>query len=456
MNYNEAVKYVCDVPKFGATVDGRNKSGNDNLSYVMEKLGNPHLETKSIHIAGTNGKGSTAQFVSGILNAAGYKTGIFTSPHLVKINERIAINYIDKDDEENLLKKDLISDDDFTTCFNKVMEAVEESIKDGKLHLSFFEFIFAMAAVYFAQVKPDYVIYETGLGGRLDATNIINPDITAITSIGMDHTAYLGNSIEDIAKEKSGIIKSGVPVVFNTGDVEADSIIENVATTLSSEAINVAKNRYIINEITDKTIDFSMYNSYYKYDNLIINTDAVYQVDNAATAIVLCNTLLQKKEGLDEAILKKGLEVFCWQGRMEHIHDNVILDGAHNVDAIKRFIESVKMSYLESGKINLVFAVAGDKDYEPMIRMLCQELPLNKVYVTSINSERGISSEYIAALFGLYLGKARENSVYSVESNDDIREVYEQAYAEVRYTQDVLFCVGSLYLIGSIKEIDRG
>ena len=452
MNYNEAVKYVCDIPKFVAGVDGRNKSGNENLSYVMEKLGNPHLKIKSIHIAGTNGKGSTAQFVSKILNASGYKTGIFTSPHLVKINERISIHYIDENSEELYQQKD-ISDEDFLYCFNKVFTVVEETTKEGRIHLSFFEFMFAMAAVYFAIKEPDYVIYETGLGGRLDATNILSPVITCITSIGLDHTTYLGDTIEQIAKEKAGIIKKSVPVVYNTGDIEADYIIENEAKVLDAEAINVAKNRYIINEIADKTIDFSVHNSYYKYNNLVINTGALYQVDNAATAITLCNKLLNKKDGLDETIIRQGLERFFWQGRLEQINSNVVLDGAHNIDAIKRFIESVNETYSHKNKIDLLFAVAGDKDYEPMIEMLCQELPLNRVYVTSINSTRGISSDYIGALFKFYLGRYKEQKDYIVECDDNIRYIYEQAYNAVRYTDDMLFCVGSLYLIGSIKEI---
>ncbi len=452
MNYNEAVKYVCDIPRFVAGADGRNKTGNTNLSYVMEKLGNPHLKIKSVHIAGTNGKGSTAQFVSGILNAAGYKTGIFTSPHLVKINERISLHYMDANSEEMFIKNN-ISDEDFLSCFDEVFLAVEEAVKEGKIHLSFFEFMFAMAAVYFSKKKPDYVIYETGLGGRLDATNILKPEITCITSIGLDHTAYLGNTIEKIAGEKAGIIKSGIPVIYNTGDIEADYVVEKEAKQLSSEAINVAKNRYIINEIADKTIDFSIHNSYYKYDNLVINTVALYQVDNAATAVVLCNRLLDKKEGLEESIINKGLEGFFWQGRMERINANVVLDGAHNMDAIKRFIESVNEVYSYKDKIDLLFAVAGDKDYEPMIEMLCQELPLNRVYVTSINSDRGISSDYIGALFKFYLGRSKEAGTYTVESHDDIRGIYEQAYNAVRYTDDMLFCVGSLYLIGSIKEI---
>ncbi len=452
MNYNEAVKYVCDIPKFVAGVDGRNKSGNENLTYVMEKLGNPHLKIKSIHIAGTNGKGSTAQFVSGILNASGYKTGIFTSPHLVKINERISIHHIDEDSEEIYQKND-ISDEDFLYCFHKVFAVVDETTKEGRLHLSFFEFMFALAAVYFATKEPDFVIYETGLGGKLDATNILSPAITCITSIGLDHTAYLGDTVEQIATEKAGIIKKGIPVIYNTGDMEADYIIENEANAKGAEAINVAKNRYIINEIADKTIDFSIHNSYYKYNNLVINTVALYQVDNATTAITLCNKLLNKKEGIAESIVRLGLAGFWWQGRMEQINANVVLDGAHNIDAIKRFIESVNEAYFPRTEIDLLFAVAGDKDYEPMIEMLCQELTLNRVYVTSINSTRGISSDYIAALFKFYLGRYREHGTYSVESNDNIREIYEQAYNAVRYTDDMLFCVGSLYLIGSIKEI---
>jgi len=452
MNYNEAVKYVCEIPKFVAGIDGRSKSGNENLSYVMEKLGNPHLKIKSIHIAGTNGKGSTAQFVSGILNASGYKTGIFTSPHLVKINERISIHYID-DNSEEIYQKNDISDEDFLYCFHKVFAVVEEATKEGRLHLSFFEFMFALAAVYFSDKEIDYVIYETGLGGRLDATNILKSAITCITSIGLDHTAYLGDTIEQIAKEKAGIIKKHIPVIYNTGEMEADYVIEGEAENLNAEAINVAKNRYIINEIADKTIDFSIHNSYYKYNNLIINTVALYQVDNAATAITLCNKLLDKKEGLDETIVNKGLAGFSWQGRMEQINTNVVLDGAHNIDAIKRFIECVNESYSYKTKINLLFAVAGDKDYEPMIEMLCQELPLSKVYVTSINSNRGISSDYIGALFKFYLGRYKEQGTYSVDSDDDIKGIYEQAYSTVRYTDDMLFCVGSLYLIGSIKEM---
>ena len=264
-DYEQAEKYILDIPLFSVSENGRHKSGNENLAAFLDKLDNPHKNIKCIHIAGTNGKGSTANFIKCILDEMGYKTGIFTSPHLVDIRERIAID-------------ECISRDDFVKCFNKVLSAEEALLSEGRNHLSYFEFLFAMAAVYFDEKKPDYVIYETGLGGRLDATNLISPLVTVITSIGMDHMKYLGDTIELIAMEKAGIIKEGVPVVYNTGSDKADAVISKAAKRHNSKEINVAKTKYIINNLSDKTIDFSLYNSYYKYDNLVIKTNALYQV----------------------------------------------------------------------------------------------------------------------------------------------------------------------------------
>lgn len=174
-----------------------------------------------------------------------------------------------------------------------------------------------MAAVYFAKRELDFVIYETGLGGRLDATNVLIPDVSIITSIGLDHTKYLGDTIEKIAYEKAGIIKKHVPVVYHTGDEQADNIICEIADTLDADAINVAKTKYIINEITDKTIDFSVSGRYYSYDNLKINTCATYQIDNAVTAIEACHTLFKntdfEKRVMDTAVIKKSLKDFFGQ-----------------------------------------------------------------------------------------------------------------------------------------------
>lgn len=454
MNYLEAVDEIINIPRFNNTGDGTNKSGNDNLLRVLEKLGNPQLGTKSIHIAGTNGKGSTCQFVKCILNKLGYDVGVFTSPHLTKINQRIEISYgCGKNCASHY-----ISDMDFLKCYELVKTAIARNQSEGGKRLSFFEVVFAIATVYFDEKKPDYVIYETGLGGRLDATNVILPEITAITSIGLDHTEYLGDTIELIAKEKAGIIKHGVPVVYNTGDSAADFVIEKQASAMTARAINVAKSDYIINELTDKTIDFSIYNSYYRYNNLVIPTaGALYQVDNAMTAIAICNCIVHRDGIVPENDIKEALADFVWEGRMERIHPNIILDGAHNTDAVMRFVQGVK-ALCGDRKIYLLFAVAGDKDYRPMIKHICSELRIGEVFVTALNSKRGISSEYIADIFREYLkGQAQGvnapvDASYVVE-NDDISASFKMAYKAVENTENLLFCVGSLYLVGDIKRI---
>lgn len=465
LSYKDVTEYIENIPMFGPNIEGRNKSGNDNLSYVMEKLGHPEKNIKAVHIAGTNGKGSTTQFTADILCALGYAVGLFTSPHLLRINERISMmvpkDYADvaRSAETDDQTKDLsvkrmdITDDEFVECFCVVREAVDESVREGRLHLSYFEFLFAMAAVYFDSKKPDYVIYETGLGGRLDATNILAPVITAITSIGLEHTKYLGNTVRDIAWEKAGIIKEGVPVVYNTGDNEADMVICAQAEMRHAEAINVAKTEYIINEFTDKTIDFSVYNRYYKYNNLILGAGgAAYQVDNAMTAITICNAMKLNSGIVLQEDLQHALDLFVWPGRMERIHPNIVLDGAHNPDAIARFIDSVNQGYDNFGK-HLLFAVAEDKDYEPMIKQLCEGLTFTEVYVTSIDSSRRISSEYIAGLFRMYLARNPDGKNVQVYHDDNIRNAFLQGFHAVRGTQDIMFCVGSLYLVGSLERI---
>lgn len=457
MTYEEAVNYIDNIPRFDTAKTGigdksvsghgfRGKSGNDNLKAVMKLLDNPELKLKAVHIAGTNGKGSTATFVASILRARGYSVGVFVSPHLVKVNERISIDGQD------------ISDEDFLTCFLKVRDAITRNEANGGCGLSFFEYLFAMSAVYFADKKPDMVVYETGIGGRLDATNILMPVICAITSIGLDHTKYLGDTIEQIAYEKAGIIKPGIPVVYNTGSVEADAVIDKTAVQCKACQINVAKTDYMINDFTDNGIDFSLVNSYYNYQNMKLRDElALYQTDNAATAIVLCNKLMEllDEDYLSQSIVQKGLDDFFWPGRMERLSENIVVDGAHNLDAIYRFVESVR--HAEPGKVCLLFAVAGDKDYEPMIEELCNSLDIGFVCVTTLNSDRGISADYIAKIFGHYLKKNDNGPESSREilAEDDIEEAFYISEMKAKEKGHTLYCVGSLYLIGSIKELRR-
>ncbi|MDE5872714.1 MAG: bifunctional folylpolyglutamate synthase/dihydrofolate synthase, partial [Lachnospiraceae bacterium] len=294
-----------------------------------------------------------------------------------------------------------------------------------------------------------------GLGGRLDATNVLMPDVCVITSIGLDHTKYLGDTIEKIAYEKAGIIKKHVPVVYNTGDEQADKVIGEIADTLGADAINVAKTKYIINEITDKTIDFSVSGRYYSYDNLKINTCALYQIDNAITAIEACHTLFRntnfEKKVMNTAVIKKSLKDFFWAGRMERIHERVILDGAHNLDAIKRFVETVKLTNKDK-PIILLYGSSDDKDYENIIKYICNNLKLKKVYITQSSNDRGLKPEIIGKIFDVNM---KDKSACYI-SDKDIKTSFKEAFYEAVREDTMLYCVGSLYLVGSIEELFVG
>lgn len=464
MTYYEAVDYIINVPRFNKYIN-KDFKANATLLNLMEKLGNPHLKVKSVHVAGTNGKGSTVQFIKNILVEAGCRVGCFVSPHLIKINERISV----WESLDDCALDTYITDDDFLQSFNKVMEAVNGLSDNNMTPLTFFEYMFAIAAVYFCDKGLDYCIYETGLGGRLDATNILAPQITVITSIGLDHTKLLGDTVEKIAAEKAGIIKEGIPVVYNTGDKMADEVISQQAVKLNAPEFNVAKGKYIINDFTPYTIDFSCSNSYYIYHNIRINSPGMYQVHNAMTAIEVCSNLPAIGETISEAIIKKACKRFSWQGRMEHLDEYLIIDGAHNLDAIIPFVKSVN-SMCGGKKINILFAVADDKNYTDMIEYLCDNLNLDEIYVTSIQSDRRVLAKEVAIIFQNHMNKvlckptkalgitASQLSDTKVEDNciyydNDLRAVFSLAYNSTKEKSGILFCVGSLYLIGNIKEI---
>ena len=231
-------------------------------------------------------------------------------------------------------------------------------------------------------------------------------------------------------------------------DTAADAVVKNQAEALAAEAINVANVEYNIDEFTDKTIDFSMYSRYYSYNGLRLDSVATYQVDNAVTAITAGTVLLGRQIAQEK--IQLALDAFFWPGRMEKLNGNIVIDGAHNESAIERFTESVNAGYADREK-TLLFAVAGDKDYEPMIAYLMQNLEVEAVYVTSLDSDRAISAEYIAALFR-DCAKKTERNVH-VYADNDIRSCFAEAYAAVEARGGMLFCVGSLYLIGKIKDI---
>ncbi len=439
--YDACVEYISNIPRFA---EGRNKSGNENLSAVLDILGNPHRKIRCVHVAGTNGKGSTVHMIKNLLTEEGFTVGTFISPHLVSINERIAVS---GQNAEGFFDEN-ISDENFVTSFETVKKAVDVHEAQGGIALSYFEYLFAIAAVYFAQIAettPDYVVWETGLGGRLDATNLVQPEACVITAIGLDHVKYLGDTVEQIAAEKAGIIKPGVPVVYLTGSREADMVISERAEDLESPAYNVAQFEHGINFAEEKNIDFSFACRYYSYDHLSLTKQcAPYQADNAACAIFTANLLCGGEQGMNIEHVQSALSRFSFPGRMEEAGPHVVLDGAHNFNAVKRFVEAVKSGYA-GRRWRLLFAVACDKDYEEMINFMAKELSPEYVYVTSLDSDRALSADYAAALFA-----AHGLQVYTGEK---IEDCFKKAYGDAIRNDDVLFCVGSLYLIGSIKEL---
>ena len=266
----------------------------------------------------------------------------------------------------------------------------------------------------------------------------------------MDHTERLGNTKSKIAFEKAGIIKKNVPVLYLTGDETADDVISKQAKQVGAEEINVVNSQYIINELTDKTIDFSVYTRYYKYNHLILHTTALYQIDNARLAIEACNVLLGEENVLTGHEVLSAMEQFFWSGRMEEIRPNVYIDGAHNPDAIARFVETVQQQK-KNKTLYLMFAVAGDKDYRVMIEQLCRGLDMEAVYVTAILNARKVSPKLIAEQFKTALTDKPNTKIYNSE---DMKQAYKESVRMANEANGSLYCVGSLYLVGSLKQID--
>lgn len=433
MNYEEAVTYLLDIPKFAG------KTSHDNLRGFLVRLGNPQNDIPAIHIAGTNGKGSTCAFLASILQQAGYHVGMFTSPHLIKVNERFQLD------------KDTISDEEFVTVFQLVKQAVDEGISDGFVHPNFFEFIFMMAVCWYQRKNQtdgvDYVIYETGLGGRLDATNILNPCLTIITAIGLDHMQYLGDTIAKIAGEKAGIMKAGIPCIYLTEPAEACEVIEKQGKKLDISMIPVEKSQISIQKSEKDWIDFqyiSHYDKKYGQVNRIyqIRRTALYQLENAALALEAAGYLLN---GQDQAefYMQKGLRSMYWRGRMEEVYPDFYVDGAHNIPAIRAFCDTLVKMYQDK-KIILLFAVSSDKSYNEMIQILCGQISFKMIIVTAIKGIRTTPAASIADIFETYTD-------CPIVQKENLHMACEYARQQLDGRTRV-FCVGSLYLAGSLLE----
>ena len=427
----QAEDYLYETPKF--TV----KSTPEMTQCFYEYLGKPGNDKKIIHVAGTNGKGSVCTYLRNILTAHGKRTALFTSPHLVSMRERFAVDGI------------LISEDDFVNVFRKVADALDGVRKqDGmqQYHPSFFEYIFFMAMLWFEEKKAECIILETGLGGRLDATNVIeNPALCIITKIGLDHMQYLGNTLEEIAAEKAGIIKKNVPLVFCDFDKKITEILKKKAEVLGCDSFSVEKGQIKNVKKHEKYIDFSFDCSYYKsvcLSELQINipTIALYQTINASMAILASAIFLSEEWDAFKAC--NAVATTTWAGRMEELKPNLFADGAHNEDGIEAFIETLQANEIENAI--LIFGVSADKDYTKMQERLATQLAWNRIIVVALQNERTADTKILRQQFERYTDAP-------VTEAGNVKDVLLSLYRN--RNDKKIFVVGSLYLVGEVKEL---
>lgn len=426
MNYNEIEAYLLEIPKF------TKKNTLEDTRLFLRELGNPCESKTVIHIAGTNGKGSVCAYLSSVLGEGGYRVGMFTSPHLVTMRERFRIG------------KELINEECFCRCFLRIKEQLERgALGKAGYHPSFFEMLFFMAMLYFEQEQAEVILLETGLGGRLDATNSVqHKDLCIITEIGMDHMEYLGGTVAEIAGEKAGILRENVPVVFADKRKEASDVIKQHANALFCPLYSVSK-RDVRNFAFHKNfIDFSYNTRYYGYVRCRLMTCAVYQQENAALALCALDALADKLPLHREAI-ESGMSRAKWEGRMEEILPDVFVDGAHNPDGISAFLETVQNDGCEGRRL-LLFSVVQEKQYRDMIDFLINSKLFDKIYLTEITNARGLSGQQLREAF-------RGVDVTVCQECLNAGEALELLLREKR-PEDRVYIAGSLYLVGEIKE----
>ncbi len=418
MTYEQMLNDLDNIPMFG------NAAGLDNLSSYLAYFNHPEDVFRVIHVAGTNGKGSVCAYLESIFRNAGYTTGLFTSPHLTRINERIRLDFVECDDQ------------DMVDAWLMVKNAIDQREKLGLKMLTYFEILFLMAMLIFAKKKPDICIVETGLGGRLDATVLTKPIATVITSISLDHTGILGDTIEKIAEEKAGILKENIPaVVFRQKD-DSWKVIKKRAEEVHAPLYFISEENLMLLKKDRNSIDFSVDSRYYKCDLLTVSSGALYQMSNAALAAL---TASLAKDTLTNEQIVCGIKKMSWEGRMEEVMPGLYVDGAHNPGAITQITRMVET---ETGRWKLLFAVCQDKDYHTMISTL-SSCSWDEIYVTHFDGVRAADASEIYR-------EVKMRASCPVYFCEDV----EKAFGQISYDEDhPLLCLGSLYLVGEIKAL---
>lgn len=430
-SYEEAVSYIEELPRFAK------KHTLQHTKDFLKRLGSPAEDRKIIHVAGTNGKGSVCAYIQAVLEAEGKRTGFFTSPHLVSINERIQID------------RRPISNERFFQAFGEVYDIVSKMEEEDISHPSYFEFLYGMGMKAFSYTDVEYILLETGLGGRLDATNSVEePALCVITSISLDHTDILGNTIGEIASEKAGIIKPGIPVFFDGENKEAASVIRKRAKECGAPCREITKNAFEILEVNRKYIAFSRRSAYDKDTTWRVPICGIYQVMNAELALTACEFLL-REEPVHKDRWPEALAAVTWKGRMEEVRGFFVIDGAHNPGAVEAFAESVQaLKGREEALPVIVFSAAADKEYDAMAACLCEKVQAKAYVLTEIEDKRRVPAETLAESFRRY---TKRKVLVRPHTEEALRTAYEE-----REAGGYIYCLGSLYLAGAMEKLLSG
>lgn len=427
--YEQTLEYIKNLTKFGINL------GLERITALLERLDHPEKKIRVIHIGGTNGKGSTTAMLQSILKQAGYTVGMFTSPHLHDFRERITIN------------GEMISKEDVTLGIATIKPYLEDMVQAGIEHPTEFEVCTALALHYFAEKQPDLVLLEVGLGGEIDSTNVVNPLISVLTSIGMDHMDYLGDTLEKITEVKAGIIKEGVPVVTSSDRPEVLSVIKKRAVQKNAKLIVVGEDVAWQPEGGVGRLSYTGLRRSYR--DLEIALLGEHQFINAAAALAVCDVLEDTYSfNIPENAVREGLRTVKWPGRLERIlqDPNVLIDGAHNVDGMMSLAKALKQyadGPLKRKKLVLCMGMLADKEVEKAVEII---VPMaDKIIVTKPDSPRAGDWRNVARLAEKYL--ATEN----VQTIEDTTAAVQEG---LRLTgpEDLLCVTGSLYMIAGVRK----
>ncbi|MCM3587652.1 bifunctional folylpolyglutamate synthase/dihydrofolate synthase [Mesobacillus maritimus] len=423
--YEQAVDWIHARLRLGI------KPGLSRMEWMLEKLDHPERHIKTIHIGGTNGKGSTVTFLTSVLQSAGYQIGTFTSPYFEQFNERISINGKPVKDEEIV---------EMVNVIKPLADELEQTDLGGPTE---FEVITAMSLYYFAKMNPvDVVLYEVGLGGRFDSTNVIHPLLSIITSIGLDHTAILGDTLEQIAFEKAGIIKNGVNVITGVKQPEAIKVIEERASNVKATLHQLGK-KFSISQVKalSKGTQFDFSSTFGEFKDLEISMIGEHQASNASLAVMATQLLRNYYAFLiEEEHIRQGLKDAYWPGRFEIVSEEpyIVLDGAHNNEGIQALVAVLKERYSDK-KITILFTALADKSVDEMIRKLDEVA--DRIVFTEFDYPRAATAEMLFS-FSSSDNKSLEKNWFDYLKN------------KIPSIQDdeILVITGSLYFLSEVKS----